>query len=31
MNIVKKVPTFKSGNFVFSAKFNDEKDSKKIC
>ena len=27
MNIVKKVPTFKSGNFVFSAKFNDEKDS----
>jgi Fic family protein len=27
MNIVKKIPTFKSGNFVFSAKFNDEKDS----
>lgn len=27
MDIVKKVLTFKSGNFVFSAKFNDEKDS----
>jgi Fic family protein len=27
MNIIKKVLTFKSGNFVFSAKFNDDKDS----
>lgn len=27
MNIVKKVLTFKSGNFVFSAKFNDDKGS----
>ena len=27
MNIIKKTLTFKSGNFVFSAKFNDEKDS----
>jgi len=27
MNIIKKVLTFKSGNFVFSAKFNDDKGS----
>lgn len=27
MDIVKKILTFKSGNFVFSAKFNDNKDT----